>query len=243
MSVEELVQLISDDLTASGSLSLNLNTPEIERIIKYESEFLYRTYREMSELSWTILAPYLFRTAEFKTTRTIQLPPCVLGISEFREINDGGRLFGINDRDLSLDRVMLSDIFLNPMSSDVFVGRTISWSWYDLSRSFTMTHIRYKFNVNTHRIQVEGRNPNQPVLLQAFVKIEPSALYDDYYAQRWFICRCKRQLNRVLKTFTTNLIGGVTISDLYETQGKEEEDQLRSYFLSEDPADWFIMTS
>jgi hypothetical protein len=241
MTKEELIQLISDDLTASGSIKLNLNTDEISRIIDVEKEMMHRDWRDTVELKYAVMNPQAFHTAEFKASRTIQLPSCVYGIDEFREIKDGGRLFGLNDPDLRLERVMASDLWLSPFSSDVITSRTISYSWFDLSRSFTLTDIQFRFNINTHRINVIGHDPIAPVLIRAYVAIDDADLYDDYYAQRWFIAKCKCQLHRVLKTFEYNTIGGVSITSMYGEQGQAELEKIQEYMKGQDTADWFLM--
>lgn len=241
MTKEELIQLISDDLTASGQLKLDLNKEEISRIIDVEKKMMFRDWRDMVELKCAVMNPQVFRTEEFKASRTIQLPECVYGIDEFREIKDGSRLFGINDPDLRLERVMGSDLWLSPFSSDVITSRTVSYSWFDLARSFTLTDIQFRFNINTHRINIIGHDPIAPVLIRAFVAIDDADLYEDYYAQRWFIAKCKCQMHRVLKTFEYNVIGGVSITSMYGEQGQAELDSIKEYMKGQDQPDWFLM--
>ena len=45
MIKSELIKLISDELTASGSIPLNLNEDEISRIIDVEKEMVHRDWR------------------------------------------------------------------------------------------------------------------------------------------------------------------------------------------------------
>ena len=241
MTKEELIQLISDDLTASGQIKINLNTDEISRIIDVEKEMMHRDWRDAVELKYAVMNPQVFHTPEFKASRTIQLPDCVYGIDEFREIKDGSRLFGINDPDLRLERVMGSDLWLSPFSSNVITSRTISYSWFDLARSFTLTDIQFRFNINTHRINVIGHDPIAPVLIRAYVAIDDADLYEDYYAQRWFIAKCKCQMHRILKTFEYNTIGGVSITSMYGEQGQAEIDSIKEYMKGQDQPDWFLM--
>lgn len=243
MIKSELIKLISDELTASGTIPLNLNEDEISRIIDFEKEMVHRDWRDTVELKYAIMNPSVFRTTEFRQSRTIQLPSCVYGIDEFREIKDGGRLFGINDPDLRLERVMGSDLWLSPFSSDVITTRTVSYSWFDLARSFTLTAIQFRFNINTHRINVIGHDPIAPVLIRAYVAIDDGELYEDSYFQRWCIARCKCQLHRVLKTFEYNTIGGVSITTMYGEQGKEEMEQIKEYVKGQDMPDYFLMVN
>lgn len=240
MTEQELIDFITSDLTVGGQLQLNLNIDEMKRIIKAEKEMAHRDWRDAVELKHAIMNPAAFRTAEFKASRTIQLPDCVYGIDEFREIKDGSRLFGVADPDLNFDRLMGSDLWLSPFSSDVLVSRTISYSWFDLARSFTLIDIQFKFNINTKRIYVIGHDPLAPVYIRAFVAIEDADLYSDYYFQRWCIARCKMQMHRLLKTFEYVTVGGVNITSMYGDQGKEECDSIKEYMKGQDTADWFL---
>ena len=73
------------------------------------------------------------------------------------------------------------------------------------------------------------------------MQIEDSALYNDYYFQRWVIARCKRQIHRVLKTIEYNLVGGVNITSMYEEQGKAEMDEIKETIDKRNQPDWFLM--
>jgi len=241
MTKQELIDFISDDLTVSGSLKLDLNHKEIERIIDAEKKMAYRDWRDAVELKCAVMNPAAFRTPEYKSSRTIQLPECVYGIDEFREIKDGGRLFGINDPDLRLERVMGSDLWLSPFSSDVITTRTVSYYWFDLARSFTLTDIQHRFNINTHRINVIGHDPVAPVYIRAYVAIDEADLFEDYYFQRWCIACCKCQMHRVLKTFEYTTVGGVNITTMYGDQGKEEKESIKEYMKGQDQPDYFLM--
>jgi len=240
MTKDEFIEFISNDLTVSGTIPLDLNKDEMKRIVDAEKKMAYRDWRDACELKYSVMNPRAFRTPEFRQSRTIQLPDCVWGIDEFREIKDGSRLFGINDPDLRLERVMGSDLWLSPFSSDVITSRTISYSWFDLARSFTLIDVQFRFNQNTHRINVVGHDPIAPVLIRAYIGIDEADLFEDYYFQRWCIARCKSQMHRVLKTFEYNTIGGVQITSLYGEQGEKEMEEIKKYQKENDPADYFI---
>lgn len=242
MTKEDLVKFVVDELTVSGTLNISLNTDEIERIIEAEKKYVFREWRDTVELKYGIIKTDSFRTPEFRASRTIQMPSCVWGIREFREIKDSARLFGINDPDLNFDRVMNSDLYLaGPFMSDIITSRITSYSFFDLARSFTLYDIRFDFNLNTKRIKVIGHDPLNPVLVLAYMQIEDAALYDDYYFQRWIIARCKRQIHRLLKTFEYNLVGGVNITSMYEDQGKSEMDEIKETIDKRNQPDWFLM--
>lgn len=242
MTRKELIDFINDDITISGAMPLNIPEKEIDRIITQEERLVYKKWRDSCELQYSIMKPSAFQSQEFLASRTIQLPSCVWGINAFREIKDGTRFFGLSDMDLSMEKVFGSDLFLSPFSSDVIATRTVTWSWYDLAKTFTLMDIQFKFNQNTHRISVAGRTPRFPVLIQAYVGIPEEDLFEDYYFQRACICRTKMQLHRMLKTFDYQVIGGITIVNTLADEGKTEYDSIQEEKLKQDPADWFLMT-
>lgn len=242
MTKQELIDWIKAEITVSGKVKLDqIDDKEIERIIENEKIFVHREWRDAVELKYAIMNPAAFRTSEFRQSRTIQLPDCVFGIDEFREIKDGARLFGVGDPDLRLERVMGADLWLSPFSSDVFTSRLISYSWFDLARSFTLVDIQFKFNINTHRINIIGHDPIAPVLIRAYVAIDDADLYNDPMFRKWVCAKCKMQAHRILKTFETNLIGNTQISNILYDEGKEEKKEVEDWRNEQEQPDWFLM--
>lgn len=241
MTKQELIQLVKDEITVSDTVKLPISEKDIERIIKMEKDQWFKINRNAVEMKIAVMHPYVFRTPEFRQSRTIQLPECVYGIREFREIKDGSRLFGLADPDLRMERVFGSDLWLSPFSSDVIATRTISYSWFDLARSFTLTDIQFDFNENTHRIKVIGHDPIAPVYIRAYVAIDESDVYDDYYFQRLIMGRTMLQVHRALKMFETNVIGGVAISGMLAEQGQKYIDEVKEYLDKTNVPDTFLM--
>ena len=241
MTKDDFIQNIVNEITISGSLEISVKTEEIERIIENEKRNVFRNWRDTVELRYGIIPVERFRTSEFRKSRVIQFPECVWGIDEFREIRDGSRLFGINDPDLSMERVMGSDLWLSPFSSDVITTRTISYSWFDLARSFTLKDIQFDFNLNTKRVQVIGHDPIAPVLCRVWVQIEDNALYDDYMFFKQCVGKTMIQIHRVLKTFEVTLVGGVSIGSYFMDLGKQYLDEVKEYINGQQNPDWFLM--
>ena len=242
MTKQDFIKFISDDLTASGSIPVSLNYNEISRIIDKELNWLYQEWNQSFEETWAIMSPHMFKTEEFKAARSIQLPKCVLGIKEFREINDGGRLFGIADPLLSIDRITAADMYLSPWSaSDTVLHRTVQFSYWDLLRGYSLTNISYSFNPNTHKIIVSGRTPSRPVLIRAYTKIPAENMFEDSLVQRWIIAKCKISMARILGTFTVNLIGGVTVNaSMWKDEGNEEIVELKEKIKGDNAPSWFL---
>ena len=127
MTKDELVDYIKNDLSASYSLPFLPPDDEIKRIIEFETRYIYKEYREsLTETNYIVELPY-FNSKEFRTNRIIQLPDCVEGIVKFCEINNGSRMWGLNDPDMRFDKAMASDMYLSPFSGDQIAYRIVQW--------------------------------------------------------------------------------------------------------------------
>lgn len=242
MTKKELIEYIKDELTASNSLPFSPPDNEINRIIDLESRHLYREYRDSWYKRWYILDKKYYSTKEWKDTRTFQLPKCVVGISEVYELTDGQRVFGIHDPDLQFDRLMAADLYLTPLSSDQITYRTIQWSFWDLSRTFNLRDIRFSFNLNTHRLRINGRDPSQSLFIETMDTIPEEELYEDPVVIKWFIAKAKMSLARILGTFQYNLLGNVTINyDAIRSEGEQELNELKEKISGDSPPDFFFM--
>jgi hypothetical protein len=242
MTKVELINMVKDELTASCSLPFSPPDNEIERIIDLESRYLFREYRDSWYQKWYILDKKYYDTPEWKNTRTFQMPPCVMGIKYVYELTGGQRVFGIHDPDLQFDRLMAADLYLTPLSSDQIAYRTIQWSFWDLAKSFNLRDIQVSFNINTHRLRINGRDPVQSLFVATLDSIPPEDLWEDPVVIKWMIAKSKMSLAKILGTFQYNLLGNVTInySDI-RSEGKEELDDLKEKIKSDSPADWFML--
>jgi hypothetical protein len=242
MTKQELIGKVNGEITASCAIPFALPPTEIERLIDLEAEWLYREYRDAVQDAWYVLDKRYYGTPQWKATRTYQLPDCVMAMKYVYEMTSGQRVFGINDPDMSFDRLMAADLYLTPLSSDQITYRTIQWSFWDLARSFNLRDIQHHFSVNTKRLIITGRDPSESLWLSTLNKIPEESLYEDPLFLKWVIARGKLQLARIVGTFNYTLIGGIQINyaDI-RAEGKEELDALKEKIKTDSPADWFMM--
>jgi hypothetical protein len=244
MLKSELVSQIKNELTASCSLPYSPPDKEIERIIDKEMRFLYREYRTLLQDKIYIINKMYYHTPEWKATRTFQLNPCTEGVKQVKEMTGGSRVFGINDPDLNFDRLMASDLYLTPLSSDQITYRTIQWSFWDLARAFNLIDINHDFNPNTHRLIITGRTPVQSLFVLALDHIPLEEAYEDTIVIEWIIAKCKLSLSRILGAFNYQLVGNVTINyQMWKEEADSELERLREKIKGDNPPDWFIMFS
>jgi len=242
MTKQELIDEVKGEITASCSLPFAPPDKEIERIIDLESKWLYREYRDSLYTRWYILDKKYYQTPEWRATRTFQLPNCVEGIKVVYELTSGQRVFGIHDPDLQFDRLMAADLYLTPLSSDQITYRTIQWSFWDLSRAFNLRDIQFSYNLNTHRLVITGRDPDQSLFITTMDRIPEAELYDDPLVIKWMIAKAKQSLARIFSTFNYNLLGNITINyDAWRQEGIEELQELKDKIASDNTPDWFHM--
>lgn len=241
MTRAELIEMVNDEITGSCSLPYSVPEREMERIIKQALNWFYVNYGPAVETQYYVITKDWFGTSEFKATRTLLLPDCVVSVFEIREINGGGRL-GTIDADFYDNRLLAAELFLSPFASDDLVLRTAQYSYWDLTQAFILERVSYDFNRNTKRLKILGRNPKRNCFVQTYAKIEENRLYDDWFFQRWVTAQAKMSLGRILGFFTFNLPGGVQVNaDTLKEEGKEELAEIKQRIDDENSPDWFYI--
>jgi hypothetical protein len=241
MTRAELIEMVNDEITGSCSLPYSVPEREMERIINQALNWFYVNYGPAVETQYYVITKDWFQSKEFKATRTLLLPDCVISVFEIREINGGGRL-GTIDADFYDNRLLAAELFLSPFASDDLVLRAAQYSYWDLTQAFILERVSYDFNRNTKRLKIIGRNPKRNCFVQTYAKIEENRLYDDWFFQRWVTSQAKMSLGRILGFFTFNLPGGVQVNaDTLKEEGKEELAEIKQRIDDENSPDWFYI--
>ena len=241
MTREELIQLANDEITVSGSLPYSIPQKEMERIIAQAENWFYVNYGPAVETNYYVIGKDLFRSKEFKKTRTVLMPDCVISIQDVRDFRGGG-ILASPDKDFSDNRLIASELFLSPFQSDDLVLRTAQYSYWDLTKAFILERYAFDFNRNTRRLTILGRDPKRNVYIQVYTKIEDYKLYNDWFFQRYVVAQAKMSLGRLLGTFTFNLPGGIQIdASAMKDEGKEELESILQKIDDENSPDWFFI--
>jgi hypothetical protein len=241
MTRGELIEMVTGEITASGSLPYSIPEREANRIIDQALNWFYVNYGPAVETQYYVIEKSWFKDPEFKKTRSILLPDCVVTVFEVKEVTGGGRL-GTVDADFSDNRLIASELFLSPFQSDDLVLRTAQYSYWDLTQAFILERIGFDYNRNTHRLKIVGRDPKRNVFLQTYAKIEESKLYDDWFFQRYIIAQAKISLGRILGTFKFNLPGGIEVdASGIKDEGTEELKEVKQRIDDENSPDWFFL--
>jgi hypothetical protein len=239
MTKQELVENVQRELDVSFALPSQLQPTEIERIIDQVSVWFYENYREAVEMQYYIMQASEFRKPEFKQTRTIMMPECVVSVFECKEVTGAG-LIGTIDRDFADNKLIASEIYLSPFTGDSLVFRTAQYQFFDLTRAFFLEWIRYDFNRRTRKLKILGRDPVKDVFFNTYVKIPDDKLYEDYYFFRYVTAKSKVALGRMLSFFDYNLMGGIKVNAAdIKQEGEAEIEKIEQEIKDQDTADYF----
>jgi len=241
MTTDELIQMVNDEITVSGSLPYSIPQKEMERIIRQAENWFYVNYGPAVETTYYVLPRNLFAQKDWKATRSVLLPDCVVSIQDVRDFTGGG-ILGTVDTDFSDNRLIASELFLSPFQSDDLVLRTAQYSYWDLTKCFILERYAFDFNRNTKRLKILGRDPKRNVYILTYTKIEDYKLYDDWFFQRYITSQAKISLGRLLGTFTFNLPGGIQVdASTIKDEGQTELAEIKQRIDDENSPDWFYI--
>lgn len=241
MTRQEFIDLIKAEITVGCALPYSVPETEYHRIINQALNWAYINYQYAVTVQYFVIKKSIFGQPDFKKTRSILLPDCVVSIFELKEIKGHQKLsyFGA---DFSAEKMIAQEIYLSPFNADDMVLRTAYESYLDLSRAFFLERIAFNYNHNSRELTILGRDPKFDVWLHAYVKIPEEKLFEDWTFQRYCTAQAKISLGRILTMFSFNLPGGITINgDNIKSEGKEELDEILEKIDSENPPDWMFI--
>lgn len=243
MTKNELIDQIMTEITAGNQILHQIPSLEIERIIFQTEKWFYMNYNKAAEPQQYFIPNDTFLKPEFRSTRTIRMPECVISVYEVKEIGGGAnRILGIADPDFSGDRLIAAELYLGKNLGDELIYLTASMQFYDLTRAFFVQDIQYDYNLNSQKLKLLGRNPRKDLYVAAYVKIDAHDLYEDYYFIRYCSAMAKVSLGTLLITIPFPLPGGVLIDgNSIKSDGQQELEQLKQEINDQQPADFFNM--
>ena len=241
MTRGEFLLELKDEIRGTCALHYSIPDKEINRIIDQAKKYFYRNYKESVESQHYVVPMEEFKKQAFKSQRSIEMPKCVVSVTECKEISGGGRLFTI-DADFSDNRLIAAELYLSPFQSDDLVMRTAQYAYWDLAQAFFLDRVAYDFNRNTSKLKIRGRNPKKNLYLMTYVEIPEEDLFEDWFFIRYCTAKVKVALGRILGFFEYQLPGGVSInSGDIKAEGESEIEELLTKIDDENSPDWFFV--
>jgi hypothetical protein len=241
MTRQELINLISSELTVGCALPYNIPDAEYHRIIDTAMRWAYINYQYSVTVQYFVIPKTIFDSS-WKKSRTIKLPDCVVSVFECKEIKNHSRLGGYFGADFSQEKIIAQEIYISPMNADDLLMRTAYESYWDLSKAFFLERISIDFNHNSKELTILGRDPKYDVWLHCYTKIQEDKLFEDWTFQRYCTAQAKISLGRILTTFTYNLPGGIQINgDGIKSEGQEELAQILETIKDENAPDFMFV--
>jgi hypothetical protein len=240
MTEQQLLQDVSGELTLDCSLPIQLPFDRIKTIVKNARDFFYDNYQYAVEERYMALNLELFSHPEFAKTRTLKLPDCIQSVYDLREMGGIG-IFGVNSGDFADSKMIGATLSFSPFALDNLMYSTVMYSFYDLSKAYTLESIAFSFNKNSKKLMLKGRNPRKNTFIKCYVKLSEEDLYEDELFRRYCKAMAKINLARLLGTFQYNLPGGVQLNyNDIKADGKEELADIKAQMDSENSPDWLM---
>lgn len=243
MTNDEFIANVQQELSVACALPFTVPIPEINRIIKYSSDWFYKKYEDAVEERYYFISTEWFKNDQFKLERTVTMPDCVFSVWQLKKLKeDFARSMSFDGTaDFGIERLFLSDSVSLGQGTENLMYYTLNMYWMDVASHIINHTISFNYNRNSHRLFIGGQTPDRDCVAMCYSKIPLEHLMNDEVFYRYVVAKCKVQLSRILGTFDFNLPGGIKINyDLIRDEGKEEIEKIEEEVKSEEGMDFFF---
>lgn len=242
MTIDRFIDIVMQDLSIGSLLPVSLTEDNIKYLIDYSAEWFYEYYENAVNLEYFVIRKEVFETDIFKKTRSIKLPDEIVSVFNVREVRRGSNILLAGDPEITLQKMIATELHFRPEISDSLVMYIAYMSFYDLSKSVFYQQIGYDWNKNTKELSFLGRNPLYDVILFTYVKIPLENLLDDILFRKYVIGKCKIMLARLLSTFSYKLPGEIQINpDVIRQEGEAEVQKVEEEIQNLNTPYWFAV--
>jgi len=105
MTRSEFIEWLKSEITMSNTINISLSDREYERLVDRELRMVYELDNDSVRYDKYIIPRDVFYSQEFRKTRTIKFPDCVLSVVKLEEMKRRNYMYGVNDPDLSWNRM------------------------------------------------------------------------------------------------------------------------------------------
>lgn len=247
MSIEELTDWITMQLTGNCMLPSILNNDNIRLQIKVAKNWMYENYKYALIQSY-LFVPHATLTSEFYTRyKYITLPESVQNVvkvfpltnrSVF-ELGWGGApnlSIGVgvttNQQYLSSSLTTIGELGVYKVVIDGFAQQL---------NQLSKRTVEYDFNFGSKQFHVLTNVPGD-LVLKIYERIDEDALFEEDKMKRYVLALCKQALGNYLTLYTIPLPGGVQINgEAMKSQGEAELQAIRDEIKGQSQVGFFYM--
>lgn len=225
MTHEEFIAYINKRLTKRCALPFKLPRTAVEDVISDTLDWFYKNYDDALEQTYLIIKQDNFQGSEYKKTRAIKLPDCVMYTGR---VFDSGANFTYSNHES-----------IGVSSPENLVQRVAYESFRSLSQQFTLKTVSTTFNENSKYLRIQGRNPRGSAIAEVFTKIPEIYLSEDKYVKDFAVGSAMKDLSLILGLFDYELPGGISINaEKYEEMGEKIIEEIKEK-IEEEPQMFF----
>lgn len=242
MTKTEFLELIKDNIAAECEFPIKIKAKQFDSVINRVSNWFYEHWEEAVQPEYVIIPEEKFNTKEFREKRKIKLPKCVRAVDDVQETSSG--FFNSPpDDDFDANKFIMGEAYFSPFDSDTLLYRTAQFSFWDLASKYIVKEVRFQYNNNTNDLVIIGRDPDEALVMKAYVDIPLESLYEDEKFQRYMIGKVKELSGKNLAGYVEmQLIGGASINLSYLVEeGKEEQQNIEQEILNDQQPPSFIV--
>jgi hypothetical protein len=251
---------LSDEITGACMVPINLPQKEIINIIKRSKKWFYKKYEYSVKENYYHIPQSVFKTAYFKSNRTLNLPGpsidggggvySIYGLYDLKNSYNGAG-GGLDMRfqgggDFSMERMLFRGMYEGSgmaEAAEELQYYVLNASMADLSRQILENPISYNYSMLTGELKFMGDTPKGDVILELYETIPDCALYSDEIFFRYVSAKVKQSIGTKLGIFKFALPGNVDFDyDAIKSMGDEELENIEEEIKGDEGVDWMMHT-
>lgn len=226
-TIEELVSVISDDITIFGALPKTLPDNSIRQFVETRAlPWFYINYINATSLMYYYIDQAAFEQEAFTKYSYIEMPCEVQSISWIHQVRGISLMqLGLNSPNLSVNLGVTNQPYLSSYVTtigELGVYKTLIDNMSDMLDQLTLYTTKYHYNQPSHRLNILTKL-NTSLIAECHINIPAENMFTDPYFLKYCTAWAKMQQGRLMGQYDYTLQGGVKINhaDMI-SQGKEE---------------------
>lgn len=249
ITFEQLIDIVQQDLTFSGTLPKVLSDQEVKRTIREIClEWFYKNYQYAVQKFYYFIRYDKLMRETYSMFQYLQLPEEVENITKIVKMEDTSMFrLGIQAPNLSINLGVTNQPFLTSFvttAGDLALYRSTISYFADEINKLTKNTIFHNYNHINKRLHFLSEIPDQSnLMLECWVRIQEEELFDYEMFKRFVIGTCRSRMGELLGRFNFQMPGNFTYNanDII-SQGKEMVEEVKTQIKEQSTTCWFKMS-